>query len=562
MTAANKIPPAPRWNLDSIFEGGSKSEAFRKHREKVKAALAETKATLAKLPASIDEETAEAWVQLILRMQTVAEDISLINNFVEALQAQDVSDAQADAVAVEGFLYKSQWDDLRTELEALAVKQSDSQWQLLLSDARLKGIEFYLNELREQARSKMPVELESLALELSVNGFHAWNQLYDKMGGELRADFEQDGKVNRLSMGQLATKMSDPDRAVRCEAFEKLTQSWEPRADLAAMILNSLAGFRLSLYNRRKWDSVLKEPLMMSRLKDESLEAMWAVVGRETKRLAPYIEAKKKLLGIDKFSWYDQFAPCGTVDKLYSYNEAIDFICDNFKPFSPEIVDFIRMAVEKRWIEAEDRPGKQGGAFCTRMGAFRETRVFMTYAGSYDNLLTLAHELGHSYHGWVLRDTPFFSTIYPMSLAESASNFFEAMVNDAALESTTDPRVKVMLLEQKLQAAYTMFTDLHCRYLFDRAFYAERQHGVVGKDRLNELMVEAQKKAFGSLLDESGHHPLFWCTKLHFFLSQLPLYNFPYTFGYLFAGGVYDRAKKEGTAFAEQYKNLLADSGS
>ncbi len=562
MTAAGKIPPAPRWDLDAIFPGGSRSEAFKKHRDKVKVALGETEKVLDQLPASIDEKTVDAWVKVIFQMQTVAEDINLINNFVEVLQAQDVGDTHADAVAVEGFLYKSQWDNLRTRLEALAVKQSDGQWQLLLADERLRSVEFYLNELRRQARSKMPVELESLALELSVNGYHAWNQLYDKMAGELRADFEQDGKVSRLSMGQLATKMSDPDRAVRRQAFEKLTASWESRADMAAMILNALAGFRLSLYGRRKWDSLLKEPLMMSRLEEKSLNAMWAVVARETERLKPYIEAKKRLLGIDKFRWYDEFAPCGGVDRVYTFDEAIQFIADNFTAFSPEIVDFIRMAVGKRWIEAEDRPGKRGGAFCSRMGAFRQTRVFMTYAGSYDNLLTLAHELGHSYHGWVLRDKPFFATLYPMSLAESASNFFEALVNDAALENTTDPRDKVMLLEQKLQAAYIMFTDLHCRYRFDRAFYAERTNGVVGKERLNELMIQAQKEAFGSLLDESGHHPLFWCSKLHFFLTDLPLYNFPYTFGYLFAGGVYDRAKKEGAAFAEQYKKLLADSGS
>ena len=119
-----------------------------------------------------------------------------------------------------------------------------------------------------------------------------------------------------------------------------------------------------------------------------------------------------------------------------------------------------------------------------------------------------------------------------------------------------------MLLDQKLQAAYTMFTDLRCRFLFDKAFYAERKNGIVQKDRLNEMMTEVQKEAFAGMLDESGYHPLFWCSKLHFFETEIPFYNFPYTFGYLFSGGVYDRAKKEGSDFADKYRTLLGDTGS
>jgi len=500
-------------------------------------------------------------VEFVLKLQTLAEDVQFVQSFTECLQAQNVDDSEAGGIAIEGYLYQSRYQNIRTGFEARTLKLADAQWGLLVDDSRVEGIKFYLNELRSIAKSKMPVELESLALELAVNGYHAWNQIYEKMAGQLRTDFEENGEVSSLSMGQLATKMASPDRAIRRQAYEKRDAAWETVADLAAMALNSQAGFRLSLYGRRKWDSVLKEPLMMTRMQQETLDAMWKVIARETEKLKPYIEAKKKLLGIDKFRWYDAFAPCGSANRLYNFDEAIEFICDNTRPFSPEMADFFKMAIGKRWVEAEDRPGKRAGAFCTRMGHFRETRVFMTYAGSYDNLLTLGHELGHAYHGWVLKDKPYFSTNYPMNLAETASIFVETLVNDAALRQAEDPQEKLMLLEQKLQSAYGMFTDLHCRYLFDRAFYAEREKGVVSKGRLSELMVQAQKEAFGSLLDESGYHPLFWCSKLHFYLTDVPFYNWPYTFGYLFAGGVYDRAVKEGPAFAEQYRTLLAETG-
>jgi oligoendopeptidase F len=423
-------------------------------------------------------------------------------------------------------------------------------------------IRYWLDDRRELTRKKMPAEMESLAVDLSVSGFHAWNQLYDRMAGDLRVDFEEDGKTSTLSLGQLATKMGAPDRSARKQAFEKMTGAWKSREDLAAMILNALGGFRLALYGRRNWQSPLFETLSQSRLRQESLDAMWSVIAHESHKLQPYLDAKMKLLGIDKFRWYDEFAPCGESERLIPYNEAADFVVKHVSEFSGHMGEFSRMAIDKRWIEAEDRPGKAGGGYCTGTGPFRQSRIFMTYAGSYENLLTLAHELGHAYHSYVLKAKPFLATRYSKPLAETASIFNELLVTDAALKASNDVQEKLMLLDQKLQQPYIMFCDIHCRYIFDRAFHDERRKGIVAKDRLCELMVDAQKKAYGSLLDESGHHPLFWASKMHFYLSDEPFYNYPYTFGYLFAGGVYDRAKKEGPAFAAKYQALLADTGS
>jgi oligoendopeptidase F len=149
-----------------------------------------------------------------------------------------------------------------------------------------------------------------------------------------------------------------------------------------------------------------------------------------------------------------------------------------------------------------------------------------------------------------------------MNLAETASTFNEHLVTDAALEAADDKEQRLSLLNTKLQEGFVMFCNIRARFLFDMSFYEERKKGTVSKERLNELMVEAQKEAFGDILADDGYHPLFWASKLHFYETEVPFYNFPYTFGYLFAGGLYDLAKKEGTAFAEPYKSLLADTGS
>jgi oligoendopeptidase F len=185
----------------------------------------------------------------------------------------------------------------------------------------------------------------------------------------------------------------------------------------------------------------------------------------------------------------------------------------------------------------------------------------MTFEGTFDNLLTLAHELGHAYHQQIVCELPVFAQVYPMTLAETASIFNEMLVADAALTQATERDEKLMLLDQKLQNAYTLFCNIYARFLFDRAFYNERKGGLISRARLDEIMVDSQKKAFMGTLADDGYHKLFWASKLHFFLTDTPFYNFPYTFGFLFASGVYNRAKNEGKSFAPKYRDLLADTG-
>jgi oligoendopeptidase F len=267
-------------------------------------------------------------------------------------------------------------------------------------------------------------------------------------------------------------------------------------------------------------------------------------------------------MDIDRFRWYDQYAPIGRSERKIKYNEAGDFVVKHLSSFSRSLGDFAKMAIEERWIEAEDRPGKAQGGFCTGLDMNKQSRIFMTYSETFGELLTLAHELGHAYHSWVLKDKDYFATQYPMNLAETASIFNELLVIDAAYEETDDPAEKLRLLDQKLQQAHIFFCDIRCRYLFDSTFYEERKKGVVPKDRLSEIMTGAQRTAYAGTLSEDGFHKLFWATKLHFFITDMPFYNFPYTFGFLFAGGVYNRARQEGPAFADKYDDLLADTGS
>jgi oligoendopeptidase F len=553
---------APRWDLDSLFPGGSSSKEFSDFRKKLKNDLDSTQQAIDKVKGRTDDGSFDAWGKIVLAMQELYKQVYQAGSFAECLISQDVNDTEGHKIDAEISTYGAQWGSLMTGFEEFAINVTDKQWGNFIDAAKLSEIRFYLDLLRTRAKSKMPPEYERLVLDLAVDGYHGWNRLYDKMAGDLRTEFNENGESKVISMGQLAPKMEDPDRNIRRQAFEKLEQTWQSHAELAAHTLNSQAGFRLALYRNRKWDSILYEPLQAARLKEETLEAMWSAIAKAAPGYNKYIEARKKILSIDKYMWYDQYAPVGKLGKTYSFPEAEAFIIEHIGSFSAEMGEFSRMALANRWVEGEDRSGKAAGGYCTGFPLNKQSRIFMTYTGTFGGLSTLAHELGHAYHSFVLKDKPIFASRYPMTLAETASTFNELRVKDAALELASDKGEKLMMLDQKLQDGYTMMCNLYARFLFDKAFYTERKQGVVSRQRLDELMLEAQKQAYAGTLDDSGYHKLFWASKLHFYLTGQPFYNFPYTFGFFFAVGIYDRALKEGPAFAKDYRNLLADTGS
>ncbi|MGV3467342.1 MAG: M3 family oligoendopeptidase, partial [Heyndrickxia sp.] len=372
--------------------------------------------------------------------------------------------------------------------------------------------------------------------------------------------FEENGETKELSVGQAHNKFSNPDREVRKDVFRKWEEAWDNKADLFAATLNHLAGFRLSIYEQRGWDKVLKEPLSYNRMKKETLDTMWQVISDYKEPFVEYLNRKAKMLGVEKLSWYDLDAPVGDVNSHFSFDEGAEFIIKHFGEFGENLASFTEQAFEDSWIEAEDRAGKRPGGFCTGFPLSSQSRIFMTYSGTPSNVSTLAHELGHAFHSYALRDVHPLKRGYAMNVAETASTFAEMIVADASVKNAKDEKEKLTLLDDKVQRSVALLMNIHARFIFETSFYEERKNGLVSKNRLNELMLEAQKEAYGNGLEE--YHPLFWASKLHFFITGVPFYNFPYTFGYLFSLGIYAQALKEGKGYEEKYMALLRDTGS
>lgn len=556
-------PLNPTWNLENIFPGGSESPQFAAHLTELTTDIDVLQNQVAALtPLS----KAAQWEQAIDQLQNVLVKLRQAGAFTGCLTAQDVNDTKAKLLSGQVRQIGASLGTVLTAFDEILKRFSDGQWQEFLRQPQFSDLAFVLNERRERASKRLDAGRENLANDLALDGYHAWSDLYYAIVGRINIDVDVDGAKKTVSPGQAANLLANPDRLVRQQVFAKYEQAWKENSELLSNCLNHIAGFRLNLYRHRSWDDFLSEPLEINRMSAQTLAVMWETITKGKAKVAQYFKRKAELLGVEQLAWYDLDAPLtGTADSQaesqarMDYDQGADFIVGQFQSFDPYLAKFAASALENRWVEAEDRLGKRAGGFCTSFPQSKQSRIFMTYSGTLSNVATLAHELGHAYHQHVMDGLPQLNQRYAMNVAETASTFAELLVADAAIKNAATPQQRLILLEDKIQRTVAFFMNIHARFLFETRFYQRRKQGLVSVDELNGLMLNAQKEAYLDSLAQ--YHPYFWASKLHFYITGTPFYNFPYTFGYLFSLGIYARAQAEGPAFAEKYRALLRDTG-
>jgi pepF/M3 family oligoendopeptidase len=541
-----------------FFRGGSGSEEFAAHLAGVKDGIVLFRK---EVEAWVHQEaSSESLKSLIGLFEENAKSLRQAGAFVSCLQAQNTADKKATELKGKVTDLSAKFQNALLEFDMKLVDIGEQKWKKMVEDPFLKELQFVLEERRERVAEKLPAEEEALITSLSTDGYHGWSQMYDLLVSSVKIPFVEDGEEKLLSVGQAANTFSNGDRHVRMRVFKEWEKAWGSKSDFFAKSLNHLAGFRLSVYEKRGWEDVLKEPIDLNRMKKDTLEAMWAAISENKQPFVNFLNRKARMLGLDQLSWYDLDAPIGNKEGKMTYQEGAEFIMNHFSKFGSEKARFARMAFEQQWIEAEDRAGKAPGGFHTFFPESGQSRIFMTYSGTLSNVSTLAHELGHGFHTYAMRDMHVLNRNYAMNVAETASTFAEMIVADAAIKNAASKEEKLSLLEDKIQRSVALLMNIHARFIFETRFYEERKQGIVSTSRLNQLMEEAQKEAYGDALAE--YHPLFWASKLHFYITGVPFYNFPYTFGFLFSLGIYAEALTAGQGYEEKYIALLKDSAS
>ncbi len=538
-----------RWNLECFFQGGSQSKPFRDELE-----------SLAQRIRALEQKLErELSISLLTEIDQLDGAIKECDAFILCLESQNSKDETASQLRVRYCSLEAEFQKRAQAFDRALLNMSEQAFNAFLGQAEVKPYSYVLQERRRRASSLLEKNAEELATELAVDGYHSWNEMYSTLVASTRIPFKKEGKVEMLTAGQADNLFAHPDRAVRQEVFSEWEKAWTSKEREFSQVLNHLAGFRLALYHRRGWQDPLHESLLENRMQRETLDAMWGVVEANRAPFIGFLKQKGRMLGVERLSWYDLEAslPSEKPDNV-PYEDAAELIIERFSQFHKGMGAFAKLACQEEWIDAEDRSDKRPGGFCVPFIHSKQSRIFMTYSGSMQNILTLAHELGHGYHSYVIRDLPPLLQNYKMNVAETASTFAEQLIFDALIEESTTREGKLKLLGDRLQRSATFFMNIYARFLFETEFYKARSKEFLLAGDLNALMTSAQKRAYGDALDV--WHPHFWVSKLHFYFTGVPFYNYPYAFGYLLSLGLSARVKKERN-FAEKYDAFLRDSG-
>jgi len=420
---------------------------------------------------------------------------------------------------------------------------------------------YYLIHLAKNSRFLLNSAQEDLIAKMKNSGSNAWSRLQNILTSNLLVDITISGEDKKLPLSLVRSMAYDKDKNLRKNAYEAELKAYDIIAESSAAALNGIKGEVITLCNARGYDSPLHDTLTSSRMDKETLDVMISAMMESLPSFQKYFRKKAELLGHSEgLPFYELFAPMGSVHMNFSLEDAKSFIVKNFATFSDKLATYAGNAFSHNWIDYEPRAGKLGGAFCANLHSIKESRILSNFTGSFNDVSTLAHELGHGYHGLCLSMESSLNSDYPMPIAETASIFCETIISNAALTNASKEEAFV-ILENNISSNAQVIVDILSRYLFETKLFDHRKDSSLSVNELKEIMLESQKEAYGTGLDHNYLHPYMWICKPHYYDASSNFYNFPYAFGLLFSKGLYAQYLKRGKSFVSEYDALLSSTG-
>ncbi|WP_270567281.1 M3 family oligoendopeptidase [Clostridium beijerinckii] len=433
--------------------------------------------------------------------------------------------------------------------------------EIISKSKLLKEHEFMLKNIVEQSQYLLSDKEESIIANMKNTGSNAWAKLKDNLISTLLVEIEEDNEIKHIPLTMVLNMAYDKDSTVRKKAYEAEIKSYKKVEEGVAAALNGIKGEVLTVCDFRGYKSPLEKTLIDSRMSEESLEAMFLAMKESLPVFRKYLRRKGEMLGHKNgLPFYDLYAPVCEAEMKFTYEEGTKFVEKNFRTFSDNLGDFARKAIDNHWIDVKPKEGKVGGAFCENLHFNGESRILLNYGDNFGDVVTLAHELGHGFHGECLNNETTLNSDYPMPIAETASTFCETIIKKAAIKDASKNEA-LAILETEISDCTQVIVDIYSRFLFEKSFFEARKGSSLSVEEIKDLMLDAQREAYGDGLDPDFLHPYMWTWKPHYYDAEYNYYNFPYAFGLLFAKGLYAEYLKKGRAFSKDYEKLLSITG-
>ena len=423
----------------------------------------------------------------------------------------------------------------------------------ITQDEYLKQYEFFFKNKKEALKHVLPEDIEEVIAKMKLSSSNAWEFMFNFLTSKASVEFRGEEKT----LSEIRNLAYSEDAQTRKEAFYSELKLYDSIKDSIAFSLNNIKQEVNTTSKMRGFESALAESLENSRLKRETLDALWSSIDDYLPHFRKYFKHKAKLLGYEGgLKFYDLFASIGESNRTFTVEEAQEFLLKHFATFSDDMVQMVKGAFDNNYVDYFPRKGKVGGAFCSNLPYIKQSRVMMNFDGSLSSVLTLAHELGHAYHGLHVENHLPLNWDYPMPVAETASIFNENLIMSAALNEASEEE-KITLMESQISDCAQITVDIYSRFLFEKEVFVRKLDHFMMSEELEEIMRNAQEKTYGDGLDPETYHPFMWACKPHYYSASFSFYNYPYSFGGLFSRGLYAIYKENPEGFVEKYQELL-----
>jgi oligoendopeptidase F len=540
------------WDLSDLYEGAEdpRFEADVEDAEKAGAAFRE------RYHGKVAELSAAELAEAIVERERIESLLTRAAYFAHLHFSTDMADPARGAL-VARLTEKGAALDTQLLFFGLEIADlEDDAAEALLASPALERWDHWIRSLRKFRPHLLSEPEEKIVTEKSVSGVSAWARLYEELLGALRVDI--DG--TEVGFEEAMSKLYSADRDERRRAAESVTRAIEPGLRTRTFVFNTILQDKATDDRLRSYPTWISARNLRNETTDEAVQALVDAVVSRYDVVQRYYRLKAGLIGIDKVTYYDRFAPISDDTTKVSWDEARDIVVEAYSEFSQKSGDIVDQFFRDRWIDAPVRDNKRTGAFCATTVPGAHPYVLMNFTGDRRSILTLAHELGHGLHGTLAMPLGLFNADTPLTTAETASVFGEALTFKRLLAIEEDPHRRLNLLAGRIEDGIaTVFRQISMNR-FEEAVHTERRsEGELSTDRFVELWLESQTRMFADAVDLDGYGT-WWSYVSHF--TGVPGYVYAYAYGFLFALAIFRKYELEGDSMVEPYFELLGTGGS
>ena len=500
-----------------------------------------------------------ALVEAMRELERIYELVGRAGGYASLWFSVDTSDPERGALLQR---IREQGAQIETSLLFFELEWNeldDERAEELLAADELDFCRHHLRTARRYRPHQLTEPEERVMTEAEVTGRSAFQRLFTEQTSDLMVELPDADEP--MPLMEALSRLQDADRERRAAAAEGVTAALEPDLRTRAFILNTLLQDKSTKDRLRSFEHWLASRNLANEASDESVEALVEAVVGNYELARRWYRLKAKLLGLDRLAHYDRMAPVADETRPYSYDEARELVLDCYRSFSPELGTAAEGFFTGSYIDAPPEPGKRGGAFCAAVVPAVHPYLLLNFTSRMNDVLTMAHEMGHGVHYVLAADQGIFHFSTPLTVAETASIFGETIVLERLLGDAPDAATRLSLLAESLDGAVAaVFRQVAMNRFEDRVHNARRSEGELSLDGFAEAWLETQRDLLGDSVDVTEDYGSWWSYVPHF--VDTPGYVYAYAYGHLLALSVYRRYQERGDEFVPSYLDLLRAGGS